>query len=82
MLLFQKIVKNKTEVNLALDKDVYSKTLKIAETLDNYNIKVNIVDTRGASDVGEMDRDFFLKKLEDSKEYSYNMFIRSKINML
>jgi hypothetical protein len=82
MLLFQKIVKNNTEVNLALDKDIYMKALRIAERLNFYNIKTNLVDTRGAEDVGDMSKEFFLKKLEDSKEYSYNMLIKSKIRML
>ena len=82
MLLFQQIVKNKTKINLALDSDVYSKSLSIAKSLYEYDIDVNIVDTRGNSDVGDMNSKYFLKKLEESKKYSYNDNILSKIRML
>jgi len=82
MLLFQQIVKNKTKINLALDSDAYSKALKIAKSLYEYDIDVNIVDTRGSEDVGDMNKEYFIKKLEESKKYSYNDNILSKIRML
>ena len=54
MKLFKKIVENKTTVYLALDSDVYYKTLKIANLLYSYDIETFIVDTRSANDVGDM----------------------------
>tara|TARA_B100000427_G_C15497522_1_gene590504 strand:+ start:402 stop:1364 length:963 start_codon:yes stop_codon:yes gene_type:complete len=82
MILFQQIIKNRTPINLALDSDAYSKALSIAKLLHGYDIDVNIVDTRGGEDVGDMSHKKFLKRLEDSKEYSYNDSILSKIRML
>ena len=82
MILFQSIIKNRTPVNLALDSDAYSKSLKIAKLLYSYDIDVNIVDTRGKEDVGDMDREYFLEKLNNSKRYSYNDNLLSKIRML
>ena len=82
MVLFQSIIKNRTPINLALDSDAYSKALKIAKLLYSYDIDVNIVDTRGKEDVGDMDREYFLEKLNNSKRYSYNDNLLSKIRML
>ena len=66
MFLFTniKIIKNKTPINLALDSDAYAKALRIAKLLYSYDINVNIVDTRGKEDVGDMDHKYFQDKLE------------------
>ena len=82
MLLFKEIIKNKTEIYLALDSDAYNKCLKIAKTLYSYDINVKIVDTRGPEDVGDMDRQDFLDRIVKAKQYSYNDNILSKIKML
>lgn len=82
MKLFKKIVENKTEVNLALDKDVYFKTLKIAKNLKEYDIKVNILDTRIAEDVGDMTYSQFKECLENAKEYKEDDLLLRKIAML
>jgi len=82
MKLFQEIVKNKTDVKLALDSDAYSKSLKIAKTLSTYDIKVDILDTRGPSDIGDMSRDQFNKIYSNAKEYSEKDSLLSKIRML
>ena len=82
MKLFQQIVKNKTHVKLALDSDAYSKSLKIAKTLSAYDINVDILDTRGPSDIGDMSREQFNKIYNNAKEYTENDSLLSKIRML
>jgi DNA primase len=82
MKLFRKIVENKTEINLALDKDVYFKTLKIAKLLSEYDVKVNILDTRIANDVGDMSHTQFEECLNNAKEYKQDDFLLTKISMI
>lgn len=82
MLLFQKIVENKTSINLALDSDVYAKSLNIASLLHRYDIPVNIIDTRGAEDVGDMHPEDFQRRLTLSKEYNKNDKLLAKIRSL
>ena len=52
-LIFQKIVKHKTPVILALDTDAIEKTIKIAKNLKSYCIDVKIVQ-KSKFDVGDM----------------------------
>ena len=82
MKLFKKIVENKTIVNLALDSDVYYKSLKIAETLYSYGIEVNILDTRIADDVGDMSHEQFSSMLKNPKKFEKNDRLLSKIAAL
>ena len=82
MLLFQEIVKNKTKIRLALDSDVYHKTIKIAKLLSQYDIEVEILDTRGADDVGDMSKEKFNKVLESSKTFTENDSLLAKIRAL
>jgi hypothetical protein len=82
MKLFKKIVENKTEINLALDKDVYFKAVKIANLLHEYDVKVNILDTRIANDVGDMTTSQFRECLDNAKEYKENDLLLTKIAML
>jgi len=82
MLLFQEIVRNKTVVNLALDEDAYYKAVNIAKLLSVYDIKINILDTRGNEDVGDMNREYFNKILEDAKEFKKEDVLLNKIKQL
>lgn len=82
MRLFQQIVKNRVKVNLALDADVYYKTLKIAKLLSEYDIDVDILDTRGHEDVGDMNKDVFNELLNNTKKYKENDSLLSKIRSL
>ena len=82
MYLFKKIIENKTPINLALDADVYHKTLKIASLLNSYDISVNILDTRGYEDVGDMSHDQFKNTLDNAKKYSNEDLLLKKIAML
>ena len=52
-LLFQKIVKNKTPVILALDSDASDKIIKIANNLKRYCIDVKII-KKSKKDLGDM----------------------------
>lgn len=82
MLLFQQIVKNKTKINLALDSDVYHKTIKIAKLLSQYDVEVDILDTRGAEDVGDMTFEKFNEVLNNKKSYKEEDSLLSKIRAL
>ena len=82
MLLFKKIVKNKTSINLALDEDAYYKAIRIATLLAEYDIDVNIVNTRGYPDVGDMSLDQFEKLLNDAKEFSLEDKLLNKIKQI
>lgn len=82
MKLFKKIVENKTEINLALDKDVYTKALSIARMLNEYDVNVNILDTRIANDVGDMTFEQFNSSLKDAKQYQEDDYLLRKIAML
>lgn len=67
-LLFQKIVKNKTPVILALDPDAFEKSQKIASKLSQYCIDVKIVDNL-SKDLGEMSLDEVQSVLLSAKHY-------------
>ena len=82
MLLFKKIVSNKADVKLALDSDVYFKTLNIANLLSQYDINVDILDTRGDSDVGDMTHEKFNNILSSSKKFNENDSLLAKIRSL
>tara|TARA_B000000557_G_scaffold256655_1_gene249073 strand:+ start:266 stop:1228 length:963 start_codon:yes stop_codon:yes gene_type:complete len=82
MLLFQQIVKNKTKINLALDSDVYHKTIKIAKLLSQYDVEVDILDTRGSEDVGDMSFEKFNEVLNNKKTYKEEDSLLSKIRAL
>jgi hypothetical protein len=82
MKLFSKIVENKTNINLALDSDVYYKSIQIADVLYSYNINVNILDTRSADDVGDMSHAQFMEALNEANLYKKEDTLLSKIAML
>lgn len=68
--LFKKIVKNNTDVCLALDPDVIDKSYKIADLLLSYGINVRILDCSGYEDVGEMEDDIFKKRLASARNFA------------
>ena len=65
--LFQKIIQNSCEVFLALDFDAMNKTVKIAENLYQYGIKLKMVDCKGFDDVGEMSKLEFQNRKKTAK---------------
>ena len=82
MLLFQRIVNNRTMINLSLDSDVYYKSLKIAKLLSEYDIEVNILDTRGSTDVGDMSKENFNNILNNAKKFTEHDSLLAKIKAL
>jgi len=68
--LFKKIVTHKTQVLLALDQDVISKTYKIAELLASYGIHVRILNVTGYQDVGCMTKEEFIKRRLEANSYT------------
>ena len=67
--LFQKIVRNKTPVVLALDSDAKNKMNSIAELLVSYDIPVYYISLEGFSDVGEMQKRDFTAALSNKKRW-------------
>ncbi len=71
-LLFNMILAHNTPVALALDSDMWeTKTLKIAKKLSEYNIHVNIVDTRKCADPGSATKEQVKELLRTAKEFSW-----------
>ena len=81
-LLFQKIVKNQTDVILAMDSDAIDKRSKIAQKLKSYGINVKYLDLGKFNDVGEMSRDDFLEALQRAKTWSSTSLLNSKIRKI
>lgn len=67
--LFKEIVKNKTQVILALDDDAKSKTHKFAKMLHDFGISVKIMDVSGVDDVGSMKKEEFLNRKKMAKSW-------------
>ena len=67
--LFKKIVKNNTNICLALDPDVKQKAIKIASLLTSYGISVRMLDVSGYEDVGEMTKKQFLERLDQASYF-------------
>ena len=81
-MLFYEIVKNKTPIKLALDRDAYSKALEIAELLSTYDIEVDIINTRFFEDVGEMSTEEFKEFYDSATPYQKNDRLLNKIRLL
>ena len=69
-VLFQQIVKNKTEVILALDHDAQKKTHKIASDLARFGISVKILNFKEYGDVGEMPMGYFDSIVQNAEEWN------------
>ena len=81
-LLFKKIVANETDVLLALDADMRTKTQKIAASLASYGCKVRILELGERKDIGEMDLDEFLKAKNEAKDWKPRDLIMHKIGLI
>lgn len=82
MKLFHEIVRNKTDVILALDDDAYDKAIKIAKNLSEYDINVKILNTSIAEDVGDMTSSQFKQVYQEAKEISETDMLLNKIRSL
>ena len=81
-LLFQKIVKNQTDVVLAMDSDASKKMNKIAQKLKSYGINVKYLDLGKFNDVGEMSKNDFDLALRSAKSWSSVSLLNSKIRQI
>ena len=81
-LLFQKIVKNQTNVILAMDSDAVEKRAKIAQKLKSYGINVKYINLGKFNDVGEMSRNDFQDALSAAVEWSAVSVLSSKISKI
>jgi len=81
-LLFQKIVKNQTDVILAMDTDAIEKRIKIAQKLKSYGINVKYLNLGKFNDVGEMSRSDFKNALTLAIEWSSISVLSSKISKI
>lgn len=81
-LLFQKIVKNQTNIILAMDSDASSKRAKIAQKLKSYGINVKYLNLGKFNDVGEMSRSDFQDALSNAIEWSSVSVLNSKIRKI
>lgn len=81
-LLFNRIVKNKTPVVLALDPDAKEKTQKIAELLSSFDVDVRVLDIQPYNDVGEMPIGTFGKLISNAKAWTQNDKLRSLISTI
>lgn len=64
--LFQKIVKKKPRLYLALDKDVEAKSFEIIKKFLEFDIIISKIELGAAKDVGEMSKEEFLHAKENA----------------
>lgn len=81
-LLFQKIVKNQTDIILAMDSDAAEKMVKIAQKLKSYGINVKYLDLGKFNDVGEMSKKDFDLALTGAKSWSSVSMLSTKIRQI
>jgi len=77
--LFTKIVQNDTTVYLALDADAHKKIDKIVKLFFKYDIEVYLVDIETYKDVGEMTKEHFSSKKQESILLNNDNYLLSKI---
>lgn len=80
-LLFNSILINSTPISLALDGDMYyTKTQKIAKKMQEYDIDVEIVDTRRFADPGSVTSEEFNTVLQESQKFDWSLMFNTKLN--
>ena len=77
--LFTKIVQNDTTVYLSLDADAHKKIDKIVKLFFKYDIEVYLVDIGTYKDVGEMTKEHFSSKKQESILLNNDNYLLSKI---
>jgi hypothetical protein len=81
-MLFRKIVKNRTPVNLALDPDAIQKSHNIAKLLSSYNIDVDMVTVPRGKDVGDLTRKAFQALVEKKEPWKSDDRLRILISKI
>lgn len=77
--LFTEIVKNNSNVYIALDADAEKQSMRVIDSLLKYDVQVKKVSLGDYSDVGEMTKEEFLEKKKISKEVNSNNYLSNKI---
>lgn len=81
--LFEEILFYETPVILCLDSDMKLKSQMIARKLQEYNLKVKILDLGNRHDPGELDKNEVEDLLNNNcYEYSWDRMIQQKINSI
>jgi hypothetical protein len=80
--LFNKIVKNRTPVILALDPDARRKTQKIADLLLSFDVDVKVLDITPHDDIGEMPLGMLDTMLASAKTWTTNDKLLSLISTI
>ena len=80
--LFKRIVANKTPILLALDRDMKSKSTKIAELLLSYDCNVRMANLGKFNDVGEMTKKEFSDIRENAIPWNRFLSMRQRISAI
>jgi DNA primase len=82
-LLFQTLVKNETDVILALDPDAFfDKTLKVAKLMLSYGLNVRSADFRPFKDLGKMTREEGIERINNARSVDEPFLRRMKLKGL
>lgn len=82
-LLFSELVKNESEVILALDPDAfYDKTLSVAKLMLSYGLNVFSVDFRPHKDLGSMIKEEGLFRIKNAKQITPSFLLKNKMKGL
>jgi DNA primase len=77
--LFTQIVKNNTDIYIALDADAERSAMAVINSLIKYDVLVKKINIEPYSDVGEMTKLEFLKRKKASREINSSNYLSSKI---
>ena len=80
MLLFERIITNRTPVLIAMDSDMRSKAQKIAMKLASFDCEVRILNLSEKRDVGEMSKEEFKKASVAAEHWSRSQSLKYKIS--
>jgi len=80
--LYREIVRNQTDVVVALDPDLPGKAYKIAKDISEGGNNVWVCFAPAGKDLGDMSKEAALRIIENAKEYSPYMSITQKINAI
>ena len=82
-LLFQKIIKNKTPILVAIDADAKNDAIKIAKKLIEYDISVKIYQfPKKIKDPGQMSKKQFVDGYDDAIEFNFTDILFWKLKLL
>jgi len=80
--LFQKIVKHKTPVILALDHDAIEKSIRVLNHLSEYGIDVKFVRFKDNRDIADLGEEEFQKLLLNPVKWDFSESIKTKISRI